>query len=223
MRERPIIMSAESVRAILAGTKAQTRRVVKGVNNANCLPVRKGVTTHVLDAASHGLCPHGQPGDRLWVRETWYDDIAIMRPEDTTNDGIYYRADGEAHEQFEDTLDFAWSSPLFMPRWASRLTLELTDVRVERVQDISGDDAFAEGIQVPVSETRGDMARPLLRLTGPVAPSAVSATHPREWNGGDFARFEYANLWDALNAKRGYPWEANPWVWVLTFQREVAS
>lgn len=119
MTARGIIFSAESVRAILDGRKSQTRRLSKG---------------------QHFACPHGEPGDRLWVREEWAigDPLRFV---DHCRDGVAYRAvDGNQPHSTE-----RWRSPLFMPRWASRITLEITRVRVERLQAIGEDDARAEG------------------------------------------------------------------------------
>lgn len=87
-------------------------------------------------------------------------------------------------------------------------------MRVERLQQITGDDALAEGIQIPCSEP----GRPLLRLTGRVRPSEFTSKHPDDWALDDFARFEYAELWDSINAKRA-AWASNPWVWVVEFKR----
>lgn len=202
MKERPIIFSAEMVRAIISGRKTQTRRVVKPQTQFwsewyPCVPsdpseykakcynseqhFRKGIA---LDFS------YGQPGDLLWVRETWRP-----WPHPEMWDGIMYKAD-EAfvkplnlsdHEGFWlsgqcEKIDLRWRSPRFMPRWASRITLEITDVRVQRVQEISEEDAVAEGI-------------------------ADAAYHPNS----------FAELWDTINAKHGYSWESNPWVWAISF------
>lgn len=176
-RERPILFSGPMVRAILAGTKTQTRRVVK-------------VEPGKLDVGENPACPYGVPGgSRLWVRETWYDDNATRdaEPIPTSHDDfIHYRADGEAHDQFEELDGFLrWRPSIFMPRWASRITLEVTEVRVERLQEITEADAWAEGIAAHV-------VRPI---------------------------HDYAALWDSLNAKRGFGWDTNPWVWVVSFRR----
>lgn len=162
VRERPIIMSAESVRAILAGTKTMTRRVVKPQPDPGfpffrfVLGTEKNASLWLGYASAGSLaytvrCPYGVPGDRLWVRETW--GLAAS-----------------------------------MPRWASRLTLEVTAVRVERLQEITTDDLAAEGF-------RGTIGY------GPM------------W-------FEtWREAWDSDNAKRGFGWESNPWVWVVGFKQ----
>ena len=169
MKEHPIIFSGEMVRAILDGRKTQTRRIVKKHPF-----IEAGFTIDFInDPDNAGLCPHGQSGDRLWVRETY-----------TNYDPVIYRADSGNEKQT------AWNSPLYMPRRFSRITLEITDVRVERLQDISNNDALAEGVpDIRTKENNLDM-RDCFR-----AP------------------------WDFLNAKSGYSWDINPWVWVISFKR----
>jgi hypothetical protein len=140
MKERPILMCADMVRAIIAGRKTQTRRPITDVG--------------VQVAAMHGgamatglaltLCPFGQPGDRLWVRETW--GLARMEcPSNCTNpEHVYYKADWE--EEGSGPVE-KWRPSIHMPRWASRLILEVVSVRIERLQDITYEDARAEGAE----------------------------------------------------------------------------
>jgi hypothetical protein len=145
-------------------------------------------------------CPYGKPGDTLWVRETWYDDNSkrwgrggpVPRPT-RPDDDIYYRANGEAHLQFEqlDAGGFCWRPSIHMPRWASRLSLRVTSVRIERLQDITEDDARAEG--------------------------CVVRTY-RDGRGHEPATLDFLRLWDAINGKRA-SWASNPWVWVIGFKR----
>ncbi|BEH73363.1 morphogenetic protein [Edwardsiella tarda] len=143
MKERPIIFNDEMVRAILDGRKTMTRRPVKGVMPDNGLWLKKptktrsGITTHVMDAPKHGLCPFGSIGDRLWVRETW----------------ARYNIDSRSHDMaYRATVPNDWPEggrwrpSIHMPRWASRITLEITDVRVERLHDITEGDARSEGV-----------------------------------------------------------------------------
>ena len=206
-RERPIIFSAPMIRAILAGRKMQTRRVVKPQPDW----IRPAVG---LDGVAHGYCgsgptggircPYGVPGDRLWVKEAFVigypaEDGYLITTDADGNDideQVWYRATEPEFTWLDDdggmTGKVPWKSPLFMPRWASRITLEITEVRVERVQSISEADVRAEGI---------------------------------EWNEGPF-RVGHTNhisafksSWDKLNGPRGFPWESNPWVWVLSFRR----
>ena len=189
MNERPIIFNSPMVRAILAGTKTQTRRAVKPQPAAD-LGYMMGYSQQYAiqcgedwpdDARDRVRCPYGAPGDRLWVRETW-GHWGMIEPE---SDCIIYRADA-------DQSGIVWHSSIHMPRWASRILLEVVAVRVERVQDISEADALAEGMLLEEKWT------PDLRYP---------------------ARAAYAKLWDEINAKRGYPWAANPWVWVVEFKR----
>lgn len=131
MKERPILFSAPMVRAILDGRKTQTRRVVKLRNGQYMPPSEKADINGWRQMLRN--CPYGQPGDRLWVRETHFDAKRL-------NEGrILYRADG-------DVSRFGWTPSIHMPRSASRITLEVTGVRVERLQDISEADAVAEGV-----------------------------------------------------------------------------
>ena len=186
MKERPIIMGAESVRAILEGRKTQTRRVIKPQPKFIGAP---NVPFKTDDANPKGIinCPYGNVGDRLWVRETVFvetfhqqSDEELERDGFNPNIGVWvYRADNHDYP----TITANWTSPMFMPREASRITLQITDIRVERVQDITEEDAIAEGVE---------------------SFNTVAS---------------YSYLWDSLNAKRGYPWENNPWVWVISFKR----
>lgn len=196
MNERPILFSGAMVRAILAGKKTQTRRVVKPqpVEDPPGYLIytdRRGLEsgTFVKDAGWWLNCPYGDIGDRLWVRETlrcaqdgtWYyaaDKAALfVREQDAA------RAAAWAHHKEGDVC-----TSIHMHRWASRLTLEIVSVRVERVQDISEADAWAEGVAP--------------------APGGL-------WS----ARQSFAALWDSINAKHGYGWEADPWVWAIEFRR----
>lgn len=145
--ERPIIFQGDMVRAILDGRKTQTRRIVKPAPYDNCqriiqhgdewLQVLLNGEDHELtlgDVSKRLKCPHGVPGDRLWVRETF--------SRSANGDGIWYWADG--NPDYGD-----WSRPkpsIHMPRWASRITLQITDIRVEQLCDISEEDAIAEGV-----------------------------------------------------------------------------
>lgn len=174
MKERPILFSGPMVRAILDGRKTMTRRVIKNVPEilmtGKAIPELMGA----YKKAWVTTCPYGQPGDRLWVREKW----ACLDPTKRTR--VLYAVD-------RGPKDYLWHSPIFMPRWASRLTREITAVRVERVQDITEEDAWAEGFN--------------------------------DDDGYSSARMWFMNIWDSINAKRGYGWDANPWVWVISFKR----
>ena len=194
MKDRPILMSAPMVRATLAGVKTMTRRVITpqppadGSAKAWTWAIDSDAPRPALGwqdkaiGARAAVCPHGQPGDLLWVRETW-----AVWGEFRDGPGYCYRADA-------DLNGVTWKPSIFMPRAASRLTLRITDVRVERVQDITPEDCLAEGI-TPDMETHAG----------------------QYWR--EDARERFATLWDGLNAKRGYGWAANPWVWVISFER----
>jgi hypothetical protein len=220
-KERPILFSAPMVRALLDGSKTQTRRVVKPVPE---MVTDRTIKPWVGDAAvlmklleqAGRHCPYGQPGDRLWVRETWGvvsnawgEDGALIdwtpdRPATSIHEmpfgkGYYsghaiYSADG-SHEWSGDDDGggeprSAWHPSIHMPRAASRILLEIGNVRVERLQDISDADARAEGCG-------GYETSPFAE---PVPPSG-----------------EYREVWDRINGLGS--WDANPWVWVIAFCR----
>lgn len=230
MEERPILFSAPMVRAILAGTKTQTRRVVKPqpfashpagavLGGQNCASRWIFYPAGPIDGSEEaayetddGLrpCPYGQPGDRLWVRETWrwYGRFRAGHNEG----GFLYAADlsSKTFTDFPDAIDRwgefeaacergqtnKWKPSIHMPRWASRLTLEITGVRVERVQEISEADARAEGCdgECPIGYIPAYQKAPLA--------------------------YHYAQVWAAINGEEGSrSWSANPWVWVVEFKR----
>lgn len=195
-KERPIIFSGPMVRAILAGRKTQTRRIVKPE------PIQAGAwfdwknLRGIAESLFPLYCPYGKPGDRLWVRETWQ----MNEPPS----GAIYRADDVAGH-----IDGGWRSSMFMPRWASRLSLDMTGVRAERLQEITTADAMAEGIPQTAGEAH---ALDLIDL---------DKTPGHEWDNRTSAE-NFAVLWDAINGKRA-PWESNPWVWVVEFRPERES
>ena len=206
---RPILMSAPMVRALLAGTKTQTRRIVKPQPNARCTEAFVGcdgiwrfswptARAPMSSAADDVLCPYGKPGDMLWVRETWavgtiYDGIA---PRNVPECGVRYAATNER-------IGIKDRQSIHMPRWASRLTLEITEVRVERLQDITEADAKAEGAEQLSMDDDGNF----YRLAG-------QGTY----------RTGYAGLWNHINGdKAGMSWDDNPWVWALTFKVHKAN
>jgi len=240
LKERPIIMGAESVRAILEERKTQTRRVIdpRRYNIGGWdMPVSKsdieaGYPVYQDNNGDfHSVverCPYGKVGDRLWVRETVFfetfhqqSDEELERDGFNPNIGVWvYRADNHDYP----TITANWTSPMFMPREASRITLEITDIRVERVQDITEEDAIAEGV---ISDDEyayragEDNLFPCPRCEGYQVHDAfghdygiteVNCTHCNT------LKKRYRIIWDSLNAKRGYPWERNPWVWVVTFK-----
>jgi hypothetical protein len=210
VRERPILFSGPMVRAILDGRKTQTRRVVKPQPDAGpngTMVDLGGASFGLLDGSLSGewRCPFGAPGDRLWVRETFYDyDAGEPAPQGATDfhtdalldERIEYRATPWTHEFADPEECGPWTSSIHMPRWASRITLEVTDVRVGRVQAITAADCIAEGIASRGMDSNG--------------PNIASAMMYIE---------DYKTLWDSLNAKRGYGWNVNPWAWAVSFAR----
>lgn len=209
MRDRPILFSGAMVRAILNGSKSQTRRIVKPQPPrtvlSHTLVARDALApsgySFVSDEYGEILlrCPYGVPGVRLWVRETCR---AHELPQGI--DGVFYDADG-AFRPIENSREAAdrWLAmnayrgakgatvpAIHMPRWASRITLEITDVRVERLQEISEADCFAEGIQQSTNE-------------------GLSSDGT--------ARGTYRALWESINGAGS--WDKNPYVWVISFHR----
>lgn len=181
-KERPILFSGGMVRAILDGRKTQTRRVVKWTALEW---LASGVfTPEYVASPKNFLCPYGIPGDRLYVRETWAE--VIYTTDGIESDRTIYRANQYPYEE-----STKWRPSIHMPRWASRILLEITDIRVERLQDISERDAEKEGYKrIPVAgwEYQG------------MQTAAESFLH------GEWAQ--------AIQEKHG-----NPWVWVIEFKR----
>ncbi|MGB6056351.1 MAG: hypothetical protein WBG17_14055 [Burkholderiaceae bacterium] len=214
MKERPIRMTAPEVRALLDGTKTQTRRAVKPRNGGTILgwggPGIAMENLGTIDGCMHVetvLCPYGQPGDRLWVRETWkygvaaYDLQNVEVAQYQATPGVNDNADQEVHmAQWEDR----WRPSIHMPRWASRITIKITSVRVERLQDISEADAFAEGVY-DGTPCRCDEPLDFVRSCGNCGGRLVNAI------------YLYRTLWESLNGPGS--WDANPWVWVVEFER----
>lgn len=222
MKKRPILFSGPMVRAILEGRKTQTRRVAKvfdihrkmkgaPVQWAGAVhPARESGFVSWYPGNHQGLpeftqkqyakgfeCPYGKPGDRLWVRETWQvrDETSYYTKADNKRHHTTHPGCAEVWEKTQPPEACpAWRSPLFMPRWASRITLEITGVRVERLQDISEADARAEGIRYhEASKTYGE---------GLCFGTATAA---------------FQHLWDRINGK-AHPWQSNPWCWVVAFR-----
>jgi len=209
MRIKPILFSTPMVQAILDGRKTMTRRVVKFPryirdDGERLILLEDGGgysddwTIKSLLANGHMSQPYS-PSDILWVRETWCN---INKPEFAPE--YYYKADAINAEDYDST-EWKWRPSIFMPRESARTWLRVTDVRVERVQDITENDAMAEGC------------------------SGVVCEHSNSINGGcsdcmntgwlEPPELEFMDLWDSLNAKRGYGWDANPWVWVISFKQ----
>ena len=236
IRERPILFSGPMVRAILEGRKTQTRRVIVPQPWEDVGTLRVGVYHPEIvvrgeyepgpeefgawseDGEFAVRCRYGKPGDRLWVRESGWqpkepNELELREGADTWPKYVY-----DADEPLRPAFALAYYSEygwkhkpsIHMPRWASRLTLEITDVRVERVQDISREDSVAEG-----ARRFDDIPDPHPFGIGP-RWSMETPTSTDQCLGN--ARFAFANTWNSINAKRGYGWDTNPWVWCLTFK-----
>lgn len=205
MSEKPILFSGEMVRAILDGRKTQTRRVILGKKS------REPIELRIKPEQITPFCPYGRAGDRLWVRETWcYNDMG------TDWAKIDYRADDgckvfglPAGWKIQGKNTWAWQPSIFMPRWASRIALEVTAVRVERVQDISQADARAEGAMFWYRVGDGKRETP----NGVIYSGENAPEEKRDYVAG------FKILWDSINAKRGYDWNSDPFVWVVEFER----
>lgn len=223
MRERPILFSAPMVRAILAGEKTQTRRVMKhqpqrvvvpGVGPLLAIKQPRGQNRWLWPNARDEViasCPYGKPGDQLWVRETWfrephpsdlgltYEDMPHTWAWACAKAGQYlFRADDGAEIAIDGRQ---WRPSIHMPRVASRIELEITSVRVEQVQAITEADAQAEGVGKD-SDWWFDY----------LMPSTQCCTT---------ARGSFQTLWESINGS--YSWNKNPWVWVVEFKRVAAN
>jgi hypothetical protein len=196
MKERPIIFNSEMVRAILKGEKTQTRRVIKpqppgdyqwqgwviettgSKTDIGKAGWRKGYLPSI-----YVRCPYGEPGDELWVRETWAGHVldGMLKPSEFTRGyNCVYRADIPQGDSAES--HHVWRPSIFMPRWASRIQLRIINIWCERLQDIA--DPQAEGVGY--------------------------------WGCDTIEVFE--DLWDSINAKRGFSFASNPWVWAVEFE-----
>ena len=204
MKDRPILFSAPMVRALLDGSKTQTRRVAKLTDAAHVKEVGGHRRWHPADPNAALACPYGQPGDQLWVRETFYEEFGRPplndeeRQEWLVNGFLDYRASND-QQPYGSGGALAWKPSIHMPRWASRITLEIVGVRVERLQDISEADAIAEGCTM---NNNGYYRGGPHKVSGlKQMATAVSA---------------YRDLWESINGPTS--WDANPWVWVVDFK-----
>jgi hypothetical protein len=214
MKERPILFSAPMVRAILEGRKTQTRRVVKfpakwehDCHMRDPMDGKPGdpAWPHCLsgDGRYHKMpCPYGQPGDRLWVRETFM-------PMPHLNAKAFYRAT-------DPLVGGKWKPSIFMPRDLSRLTLEITEIRVERLNAITDEDAGKEGVSsVLASLGTDDLSIGTIRNY--LNDQDQKEGKPVQYfTGKNLPRARFASLWQSINGPDS--WAANPWVWVVTFR-----
>jgi len=213
MRELPILFSAPMVRAILEGRKTVTRRVTK--LDVAGRPRRGGKAWHIDDADCVQACPYGQPGDRLWVRETFWKDESGFKPTlllgAKARVHLEYDAGLKDHDRDElRSTQYRCKPSIHMPRWASRITLEVTGVRVERLQDISEEDALAEGLH------RIEIGSGYLDRYAATAASWQEAVEQQVTTYED-PRNAFRDLWESINGASS--WNASPWVWVVEFKR----
>ena len=231
MKERPILFSGPMVRALLAGSKTQTRRALRTQPPGHVVdfstfhnPKGDGLAHFAFDPVKRELqdwfavCPYGQPGDRLWVRETWQGPLLQEHEIDADPDWHYpsnlnqyknpqhceYAADGGPKPEYTDADDVmrqGWRPSIHMPRWASRITLEITSVRVERLQDISEADSQAEGA-TPIPD-HCDHVR--------LSCADIGCSGPQPYRVG------FRSLWQSINGPAS--WDANPWVWAVEFRK----
>jgi len=217
-KERPIIFRAEMIRAILGGRKTQTRRPIKpqppNIKGQQVWPNKDGGWSYWINGSiwQDIKCPYGR-GDRLWAKETFtltQYNKPVYQSDGCDKEGYRWMLPGDPNHEI------LWKSPIYMPRWASRITLEITDIRVERVQDITEKDAITEGAFEINDNLKQDAARAALAanktIVGPI----------------DYFR----ELWDSIYTKMKhqesdmgrfsvdstrYLWDQNPWVWVICF------
>lgn len=201
MKETGIIFSTPLIPGLLDGSITQTRRT-RGLDKFNenpddwKIPVPFGNAAWIFfrqggSEGSYVKCPYGQVGDRLWCKEK---HCIECYKQDGIEDACYPFDEDPPYEANDCSLA-KWRSPMFMPRWASRILLEITEVRVERLQEITVEDAIREGVRQILNEEA--------KRGGISAPQLLAA---------------FATLWDSINAKK-YPWSRNPWVWVLGLRR----
>lgn len=198
MKERPILFNSEMIYAILEGRKTQTRRLVKpqpkGGGVVEYDKARKLLAHYYRGAmqawneAKHWVCPYGKPGDLLWARETWAD----------------CGANTAAYKSGSAVLvpGVAWRPSIHMPRWASRITLRVEDIRVERLRNIPHNDAIDEGIRYFETDDGEDGYYAIKQGGVPCSDCPVDV---------------FKMLWNSINAAHGFGWEANPLVWTVTF------
>lgn len=222
MKERPTTQPTDMVAAILAGTKQQIRQVIKpqpflsdtGIWYPSSVPGDKRNHTgkhyaseqHMRKGLVVDFCPYGKPGDGLWVRETFRYVKGVYTP------SVQYQVDAnKKSSEFQDLdkiphnwQDSRWRPSIHMPRWASRITLEITDIHVERVKEITEVDAIAEGAFDGGCTNCGCSSYPATCGCDNPTPDHIET---------------FIELWNSINEKRGFGWDVNPWVWCIAFRR----
>jgi hypothetical protein len=217
--EHPILFSTAMVKAILDGKKSMTRRIVKPqppegawriFDSLDCyegegwafqysVEIVPGLIHNPIFKLPHnGNCPYGKVGDILWVRETWLRLFGTY----------HYKADQrETDELCRKDFGIKWKPSIHMPRKACRIRLKITDIRIERLQDISEEDARAEGITSYWAEPHRDVA-PFIGVSKELGEDLCPT------------RYEaFQQLWNHINKDRGHGWDQNDWVWVVSFER----
>jgi len=226
IKERPILFNAEMVRAILDGRKTQTRRIINPQPEPHIQLITSKSGRHLADDFNNDLiyfdCPYGKSGDKLWVRETFvietnqYADFleeydpphADGRPVKTFNGDIWQQCHYKATDSTPELMydDFygphcRWKPSIHMPRWASRINLLITDIRVERLQDISEEDAIAEGVD--------ETLLPDIKVPSNSPMAKMLAIYK---NNVDI----FSSLWESINGAGS--WDLNPYIWVIEFE-----
>jgi hypothetical protein len=200
MKERPILFQGDMVRGVLEGQKTETRRVIKPQPYESeyepglfSWMKKKGISSTGSIEMIKACCPYGQIGDRLWVRET-FAEVGTCDPGFLIYKATYPSDLPANVENIPDDIHeagYKWKPSIFMPRTASRITLEITEISVERVQDITEEGALAEGVKIESGLEKGI---------------------------NNLAVARFADLWDSINKKRGFGWKSNPRVWVVKFK-----
>ena len=207
MKERGMLMNSAMVNAILEGSKTQTRRVIKHKSIPDIKQVGTCYGSKEFDWTVYGAraiqdfswvdCPYGKVGDQLWVRETF----GVFDKDHQIDSKYYYKADtpeGSDSDEIRINYGYKYKPSIHMPRAASRIQLEITDIRVERLNDISEDDCDAECFG-------GDFPKKVLPSLAHLFDSSMSIKQC------------FAALWESINGKGS--WNQNPWVWVIEFKR----
>jgi hypothetical protein len=242
--ERPIIFSSGMVRTILAGNKSMTRRVMKpqphieydisktfnGKEPAFDWKQTEYKLSDIQKLAAWAICPYGKIKDYLYVKETFTDNCSLEGlPK------LVYAADMQRMCSEQGKVGyfktFKWKSPLFMPRKYSRILLEITDIQVRQVQDITEEDAKAEGVEPLFTKDIAE-SKPEFNLNPMpyknylwhgehIKPKKIMNSWYHQYSSYEKARDSFSSLWESINAKKGYGWEKNPWVFVIQFKRII--
>jgi hypothetical protein len=229
MKVHPILFSTPMVQAILAGKKTQTRRIIKpqpdinGLHNHTTLPMSIDSdlegwhgTIDQTGESKEFKCPYGKEGDTLWVRETFaVNDIV------TNGNAFIYKANLKEGEEIRyfDLTKKKWKPSIFMPRAASRITLQIIDIRVERLQDISDEDAKSEGVKPVHCESNKDCTSSLCKIECQGIGEYYNYLDDEKCEGDPCygATESFESLWKSINGHES--WNSNPFVWVVEFKR----